>query len=180
MARLLEKFNKEISPELMKKLGIKNKLSVPRPVKVVINVGVGDGSSDIKFIEATERELAAITGQKPIVTRAKKDISNFKIRAAAPIGVKVTLRSKRMYEFLDRLFNVAIPRIRDFKGMTPDSYDGRGGYTFGVIEQSIFPEIDRDKIQKARGMSITIQTTAKSKEEMIELLSGLGMTFKKG
>lgn len=178
-SRLLEKYSSEIVPEMMKSLGYKNKMQVPRLVKIVINVGLGEATQDIKFLEATQAELAMITGQKPVVTKAKKAIANFKIRKGSPIGCKVTLRRGRMYEFLDRLISVSIPRIRDFRGLSSDSFDRGGNYSFGLNEQLIFPEVDVDKVIKVHGMDITIQTTAKNKEEAFLLLKSMGMPFSK-
>lgn len=178
-SRLLEKYSTEIVPGMMKSLGYKNKLQVPRLVKIVINVGLGEATQDIKFLEATQAEIAMITGQKPVVTKAKKAIANFKIRKGSPIGCKVTLRRGRMYEFLDRLISVSIPRIRDFRGLSSDSFDRGGNYSFGLNEQLIFPEVDVDKVTKIHGMDITIQTTAKNKAEAFELLKLMGMPFSK-
>lgn len=177
--RLLERYRKEIMPEMVKRFGYKNGMQVPRLKKVVINVGLGEATQDIKFLEATQSELGMITGQKPVVTRAKKAIANFKIRRGSPIGCKVTLRRAMMYEFLDRLIAVAIPRIRDFRGLQPDSFDNNGNYSFGLSEQLIFPEVDVDKVVKSHGMDITIVTTAKTREEAYELLRLVGMPFSK-
>ncbi|MFA6142418.1 MAG: 50S ribosomal protein L5 [Candidatus Omnitrophota bacterium] len=178
-SRLLERYSSEIVPEMMKSFGYKNKMQVPQLVKIVINVGLGEATQDIKFLEATQAEIAMITGQKPVVTKAKKAIANFKIRKGSPIGCKVTLRRSRMYEFLDRLISVSIPRIRDFRGLSPDSFDMGGNYSFGLTEQLIFPEVDVDKVMKVHGMDITIQTTAKNKEEAFMLLKLMGMPFSK-
>lgn len=177
--RLLEKYSSQIVPEMMKSLGYKNKMQVPRLVKIVINVGLGEAVQDIKFLEATQAEIAMITGQKPVVTKAKKAIANFKIRKGSPIGCKVTLRRGRMYEFLDRLISISIPRIRDFRGLSSDSFDMGGNYSFGLNEQLIFPEVDVDKVTKIHGMDITIQTTAKNKEAAFLLLKSMGMPFSK-
>ena len=177
--RLLIRYREEISPEMMKLFGYKNKLQVPRIKKIVLNVGLGEATQDIKFLEAAQSELAAITGQKPVVTRAKKAIANFKIRKGSAIGCKVTLRRSMMYEFLDRLVSITVPRIRDFRGLPTDSFDKGGNYSFGLNEQGIFPEIDADKIMKAHGMDITIVTTAKTKDEAFNLLKLFGMPFKK-
>jgi len=152
-------------------------MEVPRLEKVVINMGINDARENPKAIESATNDLAAITGQKPIVTKARKSIAAFKIREGMPIGVKVTLRAEKMYDFLDKLFNINLPRVRDFRGVSPDSFDGRGNYTLGIREQLIFPEIDYDKIDKVRGMDITIVTTAKTDEEARELLKNLGMPF---
>ncbi|MCG0276124.1 MAG: 50S ribosomal protein L5 [Thermosediminibacteraceae bacterium] len=177
MPRLREKYEKEVIPAMMKKFNYKNVMQVPRLEKVVLNMGISDAKENPKAIESATRDLAMITGQKPVVTKAKKSIASFKIRKGMAIGAKVTLRGNRMYEFLDKLFNIALPRVRDFKGLSPNSFDGRGNYTLGIREQLIFPEIDYDKIDKIRGMDITIVTTAKTDEEARELLKGLGMPF---
>jgi large subunit ribosomal protein L5 len=177
MPRLREKYEKEVIPALMKKFNYKNVMQVPRLEKVVLNMGISDAKENPKAVESATRDLAMITGQKPVVTKAKKSIASFKIRKGMAIGAKVTLRGNRMYEFLDKLFNIALPRVRDFKGLSPDAFDGRGNYTLGIREQLIFPEIDYDKIDKIRGMDITIVTTAKTDEEARELLKGLGMPF---
>lgn len=177
--RLLERYRSEIVPELMKIFGYKNKLEAPKLEKIVLNVGMGEATQDIKFLEAAISELAAITGQKPVTTKAKKAIANFKIRKGLPIGCKVTLRRGRMYEFLDRLISVSIPRIRDFRGLKANSFDQGGNYSFGLNEQLIFPEIDADKVLKIHGMDITIATTAKTEKEAFELLKAFGMPFAK-
>ncbi len=177
--RLLERYRGEISAEMMKKFGYKNKLEVPRLKKVVINVGLGEATQDIKMLEAAEQELAMITGQKPVVTKAKKAIANFKIRKGSPIGCKVTLRRARMYEFIDRMISVAIPRIRDFRGLPDNSFDKGGCYSFGLTEQVIFPEVDVDKVMKTHGMDITIVTTAKTRGEAFEFLRLVGLPFAK-
>jgi len=177
--RLLEQYQKEIVPELSKKFGYKNSLQAPMLKKIVVNMGVGAASQDIKILEQAQKDLAMITGQKPAVTRAKKAIANFKIRKGIPIGCKVTLRGNRMYEFLDRLINVALPRIRDFRGIKPDSFDERGSYSLGLKEQSIFPEIDVDKIGKIQGMDVIMNIKSGSKEESFEFLRLLGMPFRK-
>jgi large subunit ribosomal protein L5 len=179
MARLQDKYVKEIRPELQKRLGYGNINQVPRLKAIVVNSGVGEAIGDHKKLESVAGDLAQITGQKPAVRRAKKSISNFKLRAGMPIGVMVTLRQARMYEFMDRLINIAIPRIRDFRGVPSKSFDGRGNYTLGVTEQIIFPEIEYDKVDKIRGMNITFVTTAKTDAEAFELLSAFGMPFKK-
>ena len=177
--RLLEHYRKTVAPELMKKFGYRNRFQVPRLEKIVVNMGVGQGAQDVKIIEKAAAELALITGQKPLTTRAKKSISNFKLRQGAPVGLKVTLRRARMYEFLDRLVNVAIPRIRDFRGMdSQGGFDEGGNYAFGVSEQLIFPEIDYDKVTRVQGMDVVICTTAKGRGEAYELLKGLGFPFK--
>jgi len=163
----------------MKAFGYKNQMQVPKLKKIVINVGLGEATQDIKMLEAAQHELAAITGQKPVTTRAKKAIANFKIRKGSAIGCKVTLRRYMMYEFLDRMISVAIPRIRDFRGLPADSFDGSGNYSFGLNEQVIFPEIDVDKVVRAHGMDITLVTNARSEKEAFELLKLFGMPFKK-
>ena len=177
--RLLETYRKAIVPEKMKAFGYNNSMQVPRLQKIVINVGLGEATQDIKLLEAAQNELAAITGQKPVTTRAKKAIANFKIRKGSAIGCKVTLRRVMMYEFLDRMISVAIPRIRDFRGLPADSFDGAGNYSFGLNEQVIFPEVDVDKVTKVHGMDITIVSTARNKQEAFELLKLFGMPFKK-
>lgn len=178
MARLKEKYVSQIVPDFIKRFGFKNVMQVPELHKIVINIGVGDAVQNIKLLDTSAQELALITGQKPGIRRAKKAISNFKLRAGMPIGCMVTLRKNRMYEFMDRLVNVAIPRIRDFRGTPPDSFDGRGNYTLGVKEQIIFPEIDYDKVEKIRGMNISIITSAETDEMGYELLKALGMPFR--
>lgn len=179
MARLKDKYVNEVIPALMAKYSYKNIMQVPKLEKVVLNIGLGEARENPKAIEAASNDLAMITGQKPLVTRAKKSIANFKIRAGMPIGVKVTLRGERMYEFVDKLFNVALPRVRDFRGLPTKSFDGRGNYSFGIKEQLIFPEIDYDKIDKVRGMDIIFVTTAKNDEEARTLLELMGMPFAK-
>ena len=179
MARLKDQYVKEIAPALMKKFGYKNVMQIPKLDKVVINVGCGEAKENSKVVDAVITDLSAITGQKPIVCKAKKSVANFKLREGMPIGVKVTLRSDKMYEFIDRLFNIAFPRVRDFKGISPNSFDGRGNYSTGIKEQLIFPEIEFDKIDKVRGMDINFITTAKTDEEAKELLSMLGAPFAK-
>ncbi len=179
MTRLQDKYKNEIIPQLMDKSGFKNRLSVPRLGKIVINMGVGEGSRDIKILEQAMSGLTLIAGQKPLKTLAKKAVSGFKIRAGVPVGCKVTLRGKMMYEFFDRLVNVALPRVRDFRGLSSKSFDGRGNYSLGITEQIIFPEIDYDKFQKTQGMDITITTSTNSDQEALELLRLMGMPFKK-
>ncbi len=179
--RLLEKYRNEIIPKIQKEFKYKNVMQVPKLEKVVINMGVKEGASDIKIIEHMAQELAKIAGQKPLITRAKKSISAFKLRENAPIGLKVTLRRFRMYEFIDRLFNIAMPRIRDFRGYSDKSFDQNGNYSLGIQEQIIFPEIEFDKIKKVQGMDVTFVTTAKTPEEGKLLLELLGLPFiKKG
>lgn len=178
MARLKEKYLKEVIPTLKKRFNYKSVSQAPRVEKVVINIGVGDAIANAKMMDSAVAELTAITGQRPAIKRAKKSISNFKLRAGMPIACMVTLRKNRMYEFLDRLVNIAIPRIRDFRGISPKGFDGRGNYTLGITEQLIFPEVNYDKVEKLRGMNITIVTTAKTDEEAQELLKALGMPFR--
>jgi large subunit ribosomal protein L5 len=176
--RLLEKYRKEITPQMMQVFSLKNPLAVPHLEKIVVNMGVGEGLEDIKILEKAMEELAMITGQKPILRRAKKAIANFKIKQGHPIGCKVTLRRKIMYEFMDRLINVAMPRIRDFRGVSGESFDEAGNYTLGILEQTIFPEIDYDKISRMQGMDITfVIKNAKSQEQAKELLRLFGMPF---
>ena len=179
VARLKEQYVNEIAPALMTKFGYKNVMQIPKLDKVVTNVARGEAKENSKVIDAVLNDIAAITGQKPIVCRAKKSVANFKLREGMPIGVKVTLRGDRMYEFIDRLFNVAFPRVRDFKGISANSFDGRGNYSTGIKEQLIFPEIEFDKIDKVRGMDINFITTAKTDEEAKELLALLGAPFAK-
>jgi large subunit ribosomal protein L5 len=177
-ARLQEHYTKTVREALTKEFSYKNAFEVPKIDKIVINMGVGEGRENAKVLDFATADLQAIAGQKPIVTRAKKSIANFKLREGVPIGTKVTLRAARMYEFLDRLMNVALPRVRDFKGVPPKGFDGRGNYALGLREQLIFPEIVYDKIDKVRGMDIIIVTTAPTDEEARALLAGLGMPFR--
>lgn len=177
--RLQERYRNEIVPEMMKLFGYKNRFQVPALKKVVLNIGLGEATQDQKILDAAQQQLAMITGQKPVVTKAKKAIANFKIRKGSAVGCKVTLRRAMMYEFVDRLIAVAIPRIRDFRGLPPDSFDEGGNYSFGLQEQVIFPEVDADKIVKVHGMDIIVVTTAKSKKEAFELLRLVGMPFAK-
>jgi large subunit ribosomal protein L5 len=177
--RMLERYRNEIVPEMMQRFGYKNRLAVPRLEKIIVNVGLGEATQDIKLLEAAQGELAMITGQKPVVTKAKKAIANFKIRRGSPIGCKVTLRRMMMYEFLDRLVAIAIPRIRDFRGLNPASFDKGGNYSFGLNEQLIFPEVDVDKVLKTHGMDITIVTNARSADEAFELMRLFGVPFAK-
>lgn len=179
MIRLKDKYKKEIVPGLKKKFGYKNDLAVPRLEKIVINMGVGDGNANPKTLDTSIEVLTAIAGQHPVKTKAKKSIANFKLRAGMQIGCMVTLRKDRMYEFLGRLIDVALPRVRDFRGIPFNSFDGSGNYTLGIKEQIIFPQVNYDKIDRIRGMNICIVTTAKSDEEAKELLSALGMPFRK-
>jgi large subunit ribosomal protein L5 len=178
MATVKERYKTEIIPALRKRFAYSNVMEVPKLAKIVINVGLGEAIQNIKLLDACAAELAAITGQRPIVTKARKSIAQFKVRAGMPIGCMVTLRRDRMYYFLDRLINIAMPRVRDFKGISPNAFDGRGNYTLGLREQLIFPEIDYDKVEKATGMNISIVTTAKTDEEAMELLRMLGMPFR--
>ena len=179
MARLKDAYVNDIAPAMMKKFGYKSVMQIPKLEKVVINVGCGEARDNQKMIDANVSDLAAITGQKPVVCKAKKSVANFKLREGMNIGAKVTLRSEKMYEFVDRLFNVALPRVRDFRGINPNSFDGRGNYNMGLKEQLIFPEIDYDKIDKVRGMDICFVTTAKTDEEARELLTLFGAPFVK-
>ena len=178
MARLKETYVKEVIPNMMKEFSYKNVMEVPKVEKVVLNVGLGEAIQNIKLLDAAQKELSIIAGQKPVVTKAKKSIASFKLRKGVPIGCKVTLRGDRMYEFLDRLISIALPRIRDFKGISGKSFDGRGNYSLGLKEQFIFPEIDYDKVEMVHGLDITICTTAKSDKESKALLRRLGMPFK--
>ena len=177
MARLKEKYVNEVAPALMSKFGYKSVMQIPRLDKVVVNVGCGDAKDNVKMMDAILSDLAQITGQKAVVCRAKKSVANFKLREGMPIGAKVTLRGERMYEFVDRLFSVALPRVRDFRGINGNSFDGRGNYACGVKEQLIFPEIDYEKIDAVRGMDICFVTTAKTDEEAKALLSAMGAPF---
>ena len=177
--RMLEKYNKQAIPALISRFGYKNKMQVPRIEKIVLNMGVGDAVSDAKLIDEAVMCLREISGQKPVVTKAKKAISNFKLRENMPIGCKVTLRNERMYEFFDRLVSITMPRIRDFKGISRKSFDGFGNYTLGIKEQIVFMEIDRDKVSKITGMDICICTSAGNNEEALALLEAMGMPFRK-
>ena len=177
MARLKETYKSETAPALMKKFQYKSVMQIPKIDKIVVNVGCGDARDNPKIVEAVVSDLKQITGQKPVLCKAKKSVANFKLREGMTIGSKVTLRGDRMYEFLDRLFNLALPRVRDFRGINPNSFDGRGNYSMGVKEQLIFPEIDYDKIDKVRGMDICLITTAKTDEEARELLTLMGAPF---
>jgi large subunit ribosomal protein L5 len=180
LPRLKEKYLREIVPALMEAFGYTNVMQVPRLERVVINIGLGEAIQNQKALESAEKDLATISGQHPVITRAKKSIAGFKLRAGMPIGMKVTLRGRRMYEFLDRLLNAVLPRIRDFRGVPRNSFDGRGDYSLGLRDQLIFPEIDYDKVDKARGLEVTIVTTALSDEEGRRLLELLGMPFVRG
>jgi large subunit ribosomal protein L5 len=177
-ARLKERFTKEVAPALMKEFAITNPMAVPRLEKIVVNMGVGEATQNAKVLDPAVNELGQITGQKPVVTRAKKSIASFKVRAGMPIGAMVTLRGEHMYEFFDRLVNIALPRVRDFRGVSTRSFDGRGNYTLGLREQLIFPEIDYAKVDKSRGMNVTIVTTAKNDNEARALLKHMGMPFR--
>lgn len=178
MARLQDQYKAEIVPKLKEKFGYRNVMQVPRLSKVVVNMGLGDAIENVKVIETAADEIAIITGQKPVVTKARKSIANFKLREGVPIGVMVTLRRDQMYHFLDKLIAIALPRVRDFKGVSPRGFDGRGNYTLGIKEQIMFPEVNYDKIDKIRGMNITIVTTARTDEEGLELLRLMGIPFR--
>ena len=180
MSNIKTLYQSEVAPALVKKFGYKSTMQIPTVEKVVVNIGLGEAKDNPKVIDAAAGDLAKITGQKPVVTKAKKSVANFKIRQGMNIGVKVTLRGEKMYEFIDRLFNVALPRVRDFRGINPNAFDGRGNYSLGIKEQLIFPEIDYDKIDKIRGMDIIFVTTAKTDEEGRELLTLLGAPFTRG
>ncbi|OYD06523.1 50S ribosomal protein L5 [Paludifilum halophilum] len=177
-ARIKERYQSEISPALMKKFEYKSPMQVPKIEKIIINMGVGEAVQNPKALDSAVEDLEIISGQKPVVTRAKKSIAGFKLRAGMPIGTKVTLRGERMYDFLDKLINVALPRVRDFRGISPKAFDGRGNYTLGLKEQLVFPEIEYDKVDKVRGMDIVIVTTADTDEEARELLTQMGMPFR--
>lgn len=179
MNRLQEKYNEKVKPSLMKEYNYSSVMECPKLVKVVINMGVGDAIANAKALDEAYEEMTLIAGQKPVITKAKKSIANFKLREGMSIGCKVTLRGERMYEFLDKLFNISLPRVRDFHGVSTTAFDGRGNYTLGVKEQLIFPEINFDKVSKVRGMDIVIVTTAKTNKEAQSLLKGLGMPFAK-
>ena len=179
MSRLSEKYRSDVVPALQKEFGYSSVMAVPRVTKVVINMGVGEAIQDAKILDQAVEELATIAGQKPSITRARKSIANFKLRAGMAIGCRVTIRGRRMYEFLDRLVNLALPRVRDFRGVSPRAFDGRGNYTLGIRDQLIFPEINYAKVQKVKGMNICVATTAKTDEEARALLGQLGMPFRK-
>jgi len=179
MARLLERYKKEVFPELKKELGLANPMQVPRITKITCNIGVGEASRNVKLLDTASEQLANITGQKPVVRKARKSIAAFKLREGMPVGVKVTLRRERMYEFLDRLINIALPRVRDFRGISTTSFDGRGNYTLGVRDILIFPEVDYQKIEGTVGMNITITTSAPSDDQALALLSAMGMPFQR-
>ena len=177
-ARLKDKYTKEVVPALTKEFGYKNVMAVPRVQKVVVNMGLGEATSNAKIVDTGADEIARITGQKPVTRRSKKSIAAFKVRKGMPIGTMVTLRGERMWEFLDRLMNIALPRVRDFKGVSPRGFDGRGNYTLGLRDQLLFPEIDYMKVDKARGMNVSVVTTAKTDEEARKLLQFIGMPFR--
>jgi large subunit ribosomal protein L5 len=178
MARLKERYQKDIAPAIAKEFNITNPMAVPRLNKIVVNMGMGEAVANAKVLDVAVEELKSIAGQKPVITKAKKSIASFKLRQGMPIGVMVTLRGERMYEFFDRLVSVALPRVRDFRGVSPKAFDGRGNYTIGIREQLIFPEIDFNKVDKLRGMNISIVTTARNDEQARALLKGLGMPFR--
>lgn len=178
--RLKERFRTVVVPSLMKELGLTNPMAVPRLEKIVINMGLGEATQNAKILDAAVDELAAISGQRPVITRARKSIAAFKLRKGMPIGAMVTLRGDRMYEFLDRLIHIVLPRVRDFRGVSPKSFDGRGNYTLGLRDQLVFPEVDFNKVDKTRGMNICIVTTAKTDEEALVLLTHLGLPFRQG
>jgi large subunit ribosomal protein L5 len=177
-ARLRTRYQKEVAPQIAKDFGIRNPMAIPRVEKIVLNMGMGEAIANSKILDTAVEELRSISGQKPVITKAKKSIASFKLRQGMPIGAMVTLRGDRMYEFLDRLVSVALPRVRDFRGVSPKAFDGRGNYTIGVREQLIFPEIDFNKVDKLRGMNISIVTTAKNDEQARALLKALGMPFR--
>jgi len=179
MARLKEDYKSRVAPALKEQFGYKNPMQIPNVTKIIVNMGVGEAATNSKLIEGALSDMAAITGQKPVTTRARKSISNFKLRDGMPVGCRVTLRGEQMWEFLDRLINVTLPRIRDFRGVSPKAFDGRGNYTLGLKEQIIFPEIDYDKVDKVRGMDITIVTTANTNDEGRALLKAFSMPFRK-
>jgi large subunit ribosomal protein L5 len=178
MSRLRDRYSKEVAPAMKKEFGYKNVMAIPKIEKVVVNMGLGDATQNTKIVDTGTDEVARITGQKPVVTRAKKSIAQFKVRKGMPIGTMVTLRGERMWEFLDRLISVALPRVRDFRGVSPRGFDGRGNYTLGLKDQLLFPEIDYMKVDKARGMNISVVTTARTDEESRKLLQLLGMPFR--
>ena len=178
MARLKQRYHKDIAPAIAKEFGIKNPMAIPRLEKIVLNMGMGEAIANSKVLDTAVAELTSIAGQKPVITKAKKSIASFKLRQGMPIGVMVTLRGDRMYEFFDRLVSVALPRVRDFRGVSPKAFDGRGNYTIGIREQLIFPEIDFNKVDKLRGMNISIVTSARNDEQARALLKSLGMPFR--
>jgi len=178
MARLKERYQKEVAPAITREFGIKNPMAIPRLAKIVVNMGMGEAIANAKVLDTAVEELKAIVGQKPVITKAKKSIASFKLRQGMPIGVMVTLRGEHMYEFFDRLVSVALPRVRDFRGVSPKAFDGRGNYTIGIREQLIFPEVDFNKVDKTRGMNISIVTTARDDDQARALLKALGMPFR--
>jgi len=178
MSRLRDRYSKEVAPALAKEFGYKNVMAIPKVEKVVVNMGLGEATGNAKIVDVGADELARVTGQKPVVTRAKKSIAQFKVRKGMPIGAMVTLRGDRMWEFLDRLISIALPRVRDFRGVSPRGFDGRGNYTLGLRDQLLFPEIDYMKVDKARGMNVSVVTTAKTDEEARKLLQFIGMPFR--
>ena len=178
MARLKERYQKDVAPAIAKEFGISNPMAVPRLAKIVLNMGMGEAIANAKVLDTAVAELTSIAGQKPVITRAKKSIASFKLRQGMPIGVMVTLRGEQMYEFFDRLVSIALPRVRDFRGVSPKAFDGRGNYTIGIREQLIFPEIDFNKVDKLRGMNISIVTTARNDDQARALLKALGMPFR--
>ena len=178
MSRLRDRYSKDVAPALAREFGYKNVMAIPKIEKVVVNMGLGEATGDAKIVDVGADELARVTGQKPVITRAKKSIAQFKVRQGMPIGAMVTLRGDRMWEFLDRLISIALPRVRDFRGVSPRGFDGRGNYTLGLKDQLLFPEIDYMKVDKARGMNISVVTTAKTDEESRKLLQLLGMPFR--
>ncbi len=179
VARLLERYRNEVIPGLKNRFGYDNPMAVPRLEKIVVSMGMGDAHEEQAKLETAQKQLAQIVGQLPVVTRARKSISNFKLREGMQVGLKATLRGRRMYEFLDRLISLAIPRVRDFRGLSPSSFDGRGNYNMGLVEQTVFPEVDPSTVTFTQGMNIAMQTSARTDEEARELLSGLGMPFRK-
>lgn len=179
MARLKEMYKNDVAPAMMEKFNYSSVMEIPKLEKIIVNMGVGDARDNIKNLEVAVEEMATITGQRPVITKAKRSVSNFKVREGMPVGAKVTLRGNVMYEFMDRLFNIALPRVRDFRGVSTKAFDGRGNYALGVKEQLIFPEIEYDKVDKVRGMDIIFVTTAKSDEESRELLRLMGLAFAK-
>ena len=178
MARLKERYQKEVAPAIAKEFGIENPMAVPRLSKIVLNMGMGEAVANAKILDTAAEELRSIAGQKPVITKAKKSIASFKLRQGMPIGVMVTLRGEQMYEFFDRLVSVALPRVRDFRGVSPKAFDGRGNYTIGIREQLIFPEIDFNKVDKMRGLNVSIVTTARDDDQARALLKALGMPFR--
>ncbi len=178
MSRLMEQYKNEMVPQLMSKFQYKNVMQVPRLEKVILNIGAGEAIQNPKALDGAVNDLAVISGQKPVITKAKNSIAGFKLRAGMPIGCKVTLRGERMYEFLDKLINIVLPRVRDFRGVSPASFDGRGNYSLGIKEQTVFPEIEYDKIDKIRGLEVVIVTSARTDEEAREMLRFMGMPFK--